>query len=87
VGSNSLGVQVTFLQVPWPAFMAVEQAYLKGGAMKVYGVGQPAFVVAARTTTYENLFFYGDGYNIGITAQAPVPKMVSLAKAVLTRLP
>jgi hypothetical protein len=42
--------------------------------------------VASRTTTYENLFFYGDGYNIGITAEAPLPKMVNLAKAVLTRL-
>jgi hypothetical protein len=86
VGTNSLGVQVTFLQVPWSAFLAVEQDYLKGGAMKVYGVGQPAFAVASRTTTYENLFFYGDGYNIGITAEAPLPKIVNLAKAVLTRL-
>ena len=49
VGTNSLGVQVTFLQVPWPAFEAVEQDYLKGGAMKVDGVGQPAFAVASRT--------------------------------------
>jgi hypothetical protein len=86
VGTNSLGVQVTFLQVPWSAFEAVEQDYLKGGATKVYGVGQPAFAVTSRTTTYENLFFYGDGYNMGITAEAPLPKMVNLAKAVLTRL-
>lgn len=86
VGTNSLGVQVTFLQVPWSAFLAVEQDYLKGGAMKVYGVGQPAFAVASRTTTYENLFFYGDGCNIGITAEVPLPKMGNLAKAVLTRL-
>jgi hypothetical protein len=86
VGTNSLGVQVTFLEVPWPAFQAVEQDYLKSGAIKVYGVGQPAFAVASRTTTYENLFFYGDGYNMGITAEAPLPKMVDLAKAVLARL-
>jgi len=86
VGTNSLGVQVTFLQVPWPAFESVEQDYLKGGALKVYGVGQPAFAVASPTTTYENLFFYADGYNIGITAEAPLPRIVNLAKAVLARL-
>ncbi len=86
VGNNSLGVQVTFLQVPWPAFETVEQDYLKGGATKVDGVGQAAFAVASRRTTYEALFFYGGGYNMGITAQAPLPKLVDLAKAVLTRL-
>ncbi len=86
VGTNSLGVQVTFLQVPWPAFETVEQDYLKGGATKVDGVGQAAFAVASRRTTYEALFFYGGGYNMGITAQAPLPKLVDLAKAVLTRL-
>ena len=86
VGTNSLGVQVTFLQVPWPAFETVEQDYLKGGATKVDGVGQAAFAVASRRTTYEALFFYGGGYNMGITAEAPLPKLVDLAKAVLTRL-
>ena len=86
VGTNSLGVQVTFLQVPWSAFETVEQDYLKGGATKVYDVGQAAFAVASGDTTYENLFFYGGGYNMGITAEAPLPKLVDLAKAVLTRL-
>ncbi len=86
VGTNSLGVQVTFLPVSWPAFAAVEQAYLKGGAMKVDGLGQAAFAVSSRSTPYENLFFYGDGYNMGVIAEAPLAKMVNLAKAVLTRL-
>jgi hypothetical protein len=86
VGANSLGVQITFLQVSWPAFEAVEQDYLKGGAMKVDGLGQAAFAVSSRTTPYENLFFYGDGYNMGVIAQAPLPKLVDLAKAALTRL-
>jgi hypothetical protein len=86
VGTNSLGVQVTFLQVPWPAFETVEQDYLKNGAVNVPGIGQAAFAVASRGTTYENLFFYGDGYNIGITAEAPLSKMENLAKALLVRL-
>ena len=86
VGSNSLGVQVTFLPVTLAAFEAVEQDYLKGGATKVPGLGQAAFALAPRNTTYENLFFYGSGYNLGIIAAAPLPKMVNLAKAVLDRL-
>ncbi len=86
VGTNSLGVQVTFLQVSWSAFEAVEQDYLKGGAMKVDGLGQAAFAVSSRSTPYENLFFYGDGYNMGVIAEAPLAKMVDLARAVLTRL-
>ena len=86
VGTNSLGVQVTFLQVSWSAFEAVEQDYLKGGAMKVDDLGQDAFAVSSRSTPYENLFFYGDGYNMGVIAEAPLAKMVNLAKDVLTRL-
>jgi hypothetical protein len=87
VGDNGLGVQVTFLHVPWPAFEAAEQDYLKDGATRVSGIGQAAFAVGPADDTYENLFFYGDGYNMGITAQAPLPKLEDLAKAVLARLP
>jgi hypothetical protein len=86
VGTNSLGVQLTFLQVSWSAFEAVEQDYLKGGALKVDGVGQAGFVVATPGTTYENLFFYAGGYNTGITAEAPLSKLVELAKALSARL-
>jgi hypothetical protein len=86
VGTNSLGVQITLLQVTLPAFEAVEQDYLKSGAIKVSGIGQAAFAVSSRNSTYENFFFYGDGYNMGIIAQAPLPRLVNLARAVLARL-
>ncbi len=86
VGSNSLGVQITFLQVTLPAFEAVEQDYLRSGAIKISGIGQAAFAVGPRNNTYQNLFLYGAGYNMGITAEAPLPKLENLAKAVLARL-
>jgi hypothetical protein len=86
VGANSLAVQLTFLTLAYSAFQAVENDYLKTGALRVDGIGQAAFAVASGNGDYENLYFYGNGLNIGISAAAPLPRLEVLAKLLLAKL-
>lgn len=82
IGSNPLGVQISFVAESLSTFQSLAKAYTGSGDPTISGVGQDGFASSVHSTgtSASDISFYAGGYDVTVGAVASLSSVEKVGK-------